>query len=196
MNRRNFLTTSTLLGASVATPIFSSTVLADTSPISIFDIGKGFNKISNQIENIPVKLLSQDVIVAHNRLLNTLNTEGYIYNSTKITKLSNFCFAIPLSKNPLIGFKTKELALLIKENQKIKHYILNERISFGLNSLIESFSQNMDSNKLNIDILSFIAPAKIIKESYGRESVFTYENEQKNKITLKSSSKKNLAFVS
>ncbi|WP_128755241.1 hypothetical protein [Aquimarina sediminis] len=195
MNRRNFLTSSTLLGIGTLS-MFPSTIITNSSSISIFDMGNGFRKLSDQTIDIPVEFLSSDALNAHKKLINILNTKEYYYNNLKITKLTNNCYAIPLSKKPLVGFKTKELALLVKEQDSFKHYILNERISAGFNSLIENFSKNIDSNKLNIDILSFISPVKIVKESHGVESVFIYENEQKNKITLKSSSKRQLAIIS
>ncbi|MDH7445463.1 hypothetical protein [Aquimarina sp. 2201CG14-23] len=194
MNRRNFLTSGTLTAGALS--LVPTSIFANNNTISIFSIGKGFNSISDQIQHLSVKFLSKNVLKAHTKLLIKLDEKGYNYSNSDIVQLSNNCYAIPLSKKPLIGFDSKELALLIEQNGVYKHYILNEPTSIAFNSLIENFSRNSEAQSLNLDTLNFISPNEVIGTSFGKENTFTYKNVSGNTITLKGSSKKQVAIIS
>ncbi|WP_299432675.1 hypothetical protein [uncultured Aquimarina sp.] len=194
MNRRNFLVSGTLTaGALSLTP---TSVFANNNTISVSSLGKGFSKISDQIKHLSISFLPDNVIKAHQVLLQKLDEKGYSYDNSEVVKLSDHCYAIPLSKNPLIGFNSKELALLIKHNGNYKHHILNEPTAMAFNSLIENFSKSSEAHELNLDTLNFISPNEVIKESSGKESTFSYKNESGNIITLKGSSKRQVAVIS
>jgi len=194
MNRRNFLASGTLtVGALSLTP---TSIFANNNAISIFSIGKGFSRISHQIQHTSVTFLSQSFQETHQRLMQQLDNKGYRYNKTEVVKLNPNCYAIPLNKKPLIGFNSNELAILIEYNGMHKHYILNEKTTMAFNSLIENFSRNSDTHELNLDTLNFISPHKVIEETFGKESTLVYKNIAGNKITLKGSSKKQIAIIS
>ncbi|MFD2563999.1 hypothetical protein [Aquimarina rubra] len=193
MNRRNFLASGTLTAGALS--LSPTSIFANDNSISLFSIGKGFNRISDQIYLLPVNSLSYHALEAHKLLLQKLDEKGYSYNPAEIVKLSENCYAIPLSKNPLIGFKTKELALLIEHQGTFKHHILNEPTSIAFNSLIENFSKSADALGLNLDTLQFISPNEVIAASFGKENTFTYKNVSGNTITLKGSSKKQIAVI-
>ncbi len=194
MNRRNFLSSGALTaGALSLTP---TSVFANNSTISVFSLGKGFSTISDQIQHLSVTFLPQNLQEARKTLLQKLDEKGYSYSNSEVIKLSDHCYAIPLSKNPLIGFNSKELALLIKHNGIYKHHILNEPTAMAFNSLIENFSASSDSHELNLDTLQFISPNEVIKESSGKQCTFAYKNANGNTITLKASSKKQIAVIS
>ena len=193
MDRRKFLSSGTIgLGALSMVP---STILANNNPVSLNSVGEGFNRISTQISHTSVALLPQRFLKAHTTLMQLLTKKGYNFSSTEIVKLSPNCFAIPLSKNPVIGFSSKGLALLIEHKGSCKHYILNENTTIAFNTLIESFSKSSDSHNLNLDVVAFSVPKKVIKESHGKENKFVYKNTSGNTITLVGSSKKQIAIV-
>ncbi|NMH89208.1 hypothetical protein [Flavivirga algicola] len=193
MNRRKFLSSGTI-GLSAISMIPSS-IIANNNPVSVFSIGEGFNRVSSQINHISVAFLPQHFLKAHTALMHILLKKGYSYDNTKVVKLSSNCFAIPLSKKPLIGFNTKELALLIEHKGNCKHYILNENTTIAFNSLVENFSKSSDSHELNLDAIAFSAPAKVIKKSDGKENRFVYKNADGNTVTLIGSSKRQIAMV-
>ncbi|KAA1247431.1 hypothetical protein [Aquimarina sp. RZ0] len=194
MNRRKFLFSGTIgLGT---TSIFPSSIISNDNTISIFSIGKGFTKISGQIHHLPVAFLSKNLAKTHVELVNLLDDKGYTYNNSEVVKLSNSCFIIPLIKKPLIGFYSKELAMLIKHNGIYNYYILKEQTALAFNSLIENFIKSSKSQGLHLDALTFITPNRIIKESYGKENTFTYKNAIGNTITLKGSTKRQIAIIS
>lgn len=194
MNRRKFLSSSVIgLGA---VSIIPTAIIANNNTISISSIGRGFNRISNQIKLISLAFLPQAVLAARERLIPILAKKEYNYSHSEIVKLSSNCYAIPLLKNSLIGFSSKAIALLIKHNGVFIHYILNEQTALAFSDLVENFSKGSDGHKLNLDTLAFVSPNRVIKESSGRESVFTYQNSSGNVITLKGSSKKQIAIIS
>lgn len=193
MNRRKFLFAGVIgLGT---TSILPSSIILNNNAISVFSIGKGFIKISGQINHLPVAFLSKNFTKTHKELANHLQEKGYNYNSFEVVKLSNDCFIIPLIKKPLIGFYTRELAMLIKYNRIWKYYILSEQTALAFNSLIDNFTNSSKGQGLNLDTLSFITPSEVIKESFEKEHVFSYKNTIGNTITLKGSSKRQIAII-
>jgi hypothetical protein len=194
MNRRNFIVSS-VLGAG-ALSVFPSSALASNNGISLTKIGKGFSRLSSTVDHISVANLSSSVAKAHERLVKTLQSEGYVYNATQVTQLNSNCFAIPLQKKPLLGFESKELALIVKQDFGSKFYILNEKLASEFAGLIENFSQNATDQELDLDAASFAFPVKVVAQKQGRETTFTYQNKFNNTITLKSARKLTAAVVS
>lgn len=194
MNRRNFIVSS-VMGAG-ALSIFPSSALASNNGIPLTSIGQGFNRLLTTVEHISIANLSSSVANAHERLVKTLDNEGYVYNAKQVVKLNSNCFAIPLQKKPLLGFESKELALIVKQNFGSKFYILNEKLASEFAELIENYSQNASSNELDLDAASFAFPVKVVAQKQGRETTFTYQNKFNNTITLKSARKIAAAVVS
>ena len=194
MNRRNFIVSS-VMGAG-ALSMFPSSALASNNGISISNLGKGFEYLVTAVEHISISNLSSGVAKTHQRLVASLNESGYLYNANEVVKLSNSCYAIPLHKKPMLGFESKELALIVKNNGASKFYILNEKLTKEFSGLIDSFSQNAESHELDLDAASFAFPVKVVKQQQGRETVFTYENKFQNTIALKSTRKKSEVHLS
>lgn len=187
MNRRNFIVSS-VIGAG-ALSMFPSTTLASNKGISITSIGKGFNRLLSTVEHISISNLSSNVVNTHGRLIKALDKEGYVYNATQVVKLNSSCFAIPLHKKPMLGFNSKELALIVKQDGGSKFYILNEKLSTEFAGLIESYSENAEGHELDLDAASFVFPVKVVAQKQGRETTFAYQNKFNNTITLKSARK-------
>lgn len=194
MNRRNFIASS-VMGAG-ALSMFPSTALASNKGISITSIGKGFNRLLSTVEHISTSNLSMNVANTHGRLVKALDKEGYVYNATQVVKLNSSCFAIPLQKKPMLGFESKELALIVKQDGGSKFYILNEKLSSEFAGLIESYSENFEAHELDLDAASFVFPVKVVAQKQGRETTFAYQNEMENTITLKSARKVAAVVVS
>ncbi|AXG69996.1 hypothetical protein KORDIASMS9_02225 [Kordia sp. SMS9] len=194
MDRRNFIASS-IMGAG-ALSMFPSTTLASNKSVSLTSIGKGFNRLLSSVTHISISNLSANVANTHGRLISALDKEGYEYNASEVVKLNNNCFAIPLHKNPILGFKSKELALIVKQNGGSKFYILNEKQATEFAGMIESFSQNAASHKLDLDAASFAFPVKVVTHKQGKETIFAYKNKFDNTITLRSARKIAEAVIS
>ena len=194
MNRRNFIVSS-VMGAG-ALSMFPSSALASNNGISLTSIGKGFNRLLSNVEHISISNLSSSVANAHQRLLIALNKDEYAYNATEVIKLNNSCFAVPLHKKPILGFNSKELALIVKENGASKFYILNEKLAAEFSGLIENYSENAANHELDLDAASFVFPVKVVQQKQGKETTFAYQNKFDNTITLKSARKKSEVVVS
>ncbi|WP_430409801.1 hypothetical protein [Kordia sp.] len=194
MNRRNFIVSS-VMGAG-ALSMFPTSALASNNGISLQKIGSGFERLLHQVDAVSISNLSSGVVKTHQRLVVALNESGYAYNATEVVKLSNSCYAVPLHKTPILGFESKELALIVKHNGISKFYILNEKLTNEFNGLIETFSQNSASHELNLDAASFAFPVKVVKQQQGRETVFAYQNKFQNTIALKSTRKKSEVHLS
>ncbi|WP_420572270.1 hypothetical protein [Kordia sp.] len=194
MNRRNFIVSS-VMGAG-ALSMFPSSALASNNGISLTSIGKGFTRLLSTVEHISISNLSSSVVNAHKRLTTALDKEGYIYNAAEVVKLNSSCFAIPLHKKPILGFDSKELALIVKNNGASKFYILNEKLATEFSELVENFSQNAESHALDLDAASFAFPVKVIAQKQGRETTFAYQNKFNNNITLKSARKMSAVVIS
>ncbi|WAC02772.1 hypothetical protein N7U66_03665 [Lacinutrix neustonica] len=193
MNRRHFITSGTLCAGALS--LVPNTAFSSTSAISIYSVGQGFNALSNQIRPISLGALSNILQAAHKELSRILDIKGYNYDGSEVVKFSNNCFAVPLSKDPLLGFKSKTLALLIEHNGDYKHYILNEKTTKVFSSLVENYTLNSSTNGLNLDAVDFITPIEVIKESIGRTHLFVYKNKSGNTITLRSSNKHQVILV-
>ncbi|MDY8136796.1 hypothetical protein [Aquimarina sp. 2201CG5-10] len=193
MNRRNFLSSSTLgAGALSLAPL---SVFSNNNSISLPSIGSGFNEVYEQSTTISITSLSKGFNVIHSKLIHNLQQEGYIFDTKEVVKLSEHCLAIPLQKKPLIGFTTKEIALILNDNEKYQYHILDEKTTKEFNSLIYNYSKNISAHGLELDTIEFVAPVKVLKQSTGRESLFTYQNALNNKITIKSSSKRSATYI-
>ncbi|MBC8753529.1 hypothetical protein H2O64_02525 [Kordia sp. YSTF-M3] len=194
MNRRNFIVSS-VMGAG-ALSMFPSSALASNNGISISKIGKGFERLLSSVEHLSISNLSSGVVNTHGRLMAVLNEEGYLYNATEVVKLNSSCFAIPLQKKPMLGFESKELALIVKNNGASKFYILNEKLANEFSGLVEGISQNAESHELDLDAASFAFPVKVVAQKQGRETAFAYQNKFDNTITLKNTRKKSEIHIS
>jgi len=194
MNRRNFIVSS-VMGAG-ALSMFPSTTLASNQRVSLQSIGKGFNRLLHNVTRISISDLSTNIANTHRRLVTALDKEGYEYNASEVVKLNNKCFAVPLRKNPIVGFKSKELALIVRQNGGSKFYILNEKLAAEFAGLIENYSVNAADHKLDLDAASFVFPVKVVAQKQGRETTFVYQNKFTNTITLKSARKKVAVVVS
>ncbi len=172
-----------------------TSVFANNNAISIFSIGAGFDRISNRLDYVSGTNLPLHFQDAYGQLLNVLLEKGYHFKSKELVKLSVNCFAIPLNKTSLLGFKSHELALLVAHENNCNFYILNENTTAAFNSLIENFSKSSDSHALNLDVVAFSTPNEIISESHGKEAKFAYKNTEGNTITLIGSSKRQVAIV-
>ena len=194
MNRRNFIVSS-VMGAG-ALSMFPSSALASNNGISLDKVGKGFKLLLNKVAHVSITDLSSSVANTHQRLVSALNDSGYAYNATEVVKLSNSCYAIPLHKKPLLGFESKELALIVKNNGNSKFYILNEKLTNEFSGLIDNFSVCAKSHELDLDAAEFAFPVKVVQQKQGRETVFAYENKFQNTIALKSTRKKSEVHLS
>ncbi len=194
MNRRNFLTTGALGLSSVS--ILPASIISNKQIVSLADFGKGFYSLYKRTNQIYVKSLSGTFLKAHKKMVMNLNNKGYVFNEMEVIGLSQNCFILPLNKTSILGYKSKELALIIKEQGSFSHYILNQYHSMGFNKFIEDLDENIKFLKLDINVLEFITPVKVNKESFGRVSIFAFENTYKNNIILKSSSKNQLVSIS
>jgi|GEM_PF-6443518 len=192
MKRRFFLSSGAL--ALSAMSVMPLSIFANCTPTSIYDIGKGFGGLKGFLQHIPSTHLPQGGIVAHTKLIQVLEKQGYAYSTTEILQLSATCFAIPVLQKTYTG-SSKQLALLLGHKGNFKHHILNEKTTITFNAMIENFMTSINSNQLEIDPLPFITPSYVIKEFYGKNSVFSYKNTSGNTITLKSSSKKQFAII-
>lgn len=193
MNRRHFITSGALCAGALS--LVPTTAFSSTSAISIYSIGHGFNALSNLIHHTSVGTLSKKLQEAHKELSRVLDDKGYNYDGSEVVKFSNNCFAVPLSKEPLLGFKSKALALLIEHNGDYKHYILNEKTSKTFSSLVENYTLNSRTNGLNLDAVEFITPIEVLTVSTGRINIFVYKNMSGNTITLRSSNKNQVILV-
>ncbi|MEM6721408.1 MAG: hypothetical protein AAF611_18930 [Bacteroidota bacterium] len=194
MNRRNFIVSS-VMGAG-ALSMFPTTTLASNKNVSLTSIGKGFNRLLPHVKHISIANLSTNLANTHGRLVAALDKEGYEYNASEVVKLNRNCFAIPLQKNPMLGFKSKELALIVSQNGGSKFYILNEKLASEFAGLIENYSENAADHELDLDAASFAFPVKVVAQKQGRETTFTYQNKFNNTITLKSARKMAAVVVS
>lgn len=194
MNRRNFIVSS-VIGAG-ALSMFPSTALASNNGISITSIGKGFDRLLSSVEHISIANLSSGVSNTHQRLIAVLKEEGYVYNATEVVKLNSSCYAIPLQKKPMLGFESKELALIVKNNGASKFYILNEKLANEFSGLVENFSQNAESHELDLDAATFAFPVKAVVQKQGRETTFAYQNKFDNTITLRAARRKSAVHIS
>ena len=164
--------------------------------IALEKVGKGFELLLNKVAHVSIADLSSNVAKTHQRLVAALNDSGYAYNATEVVKLSNSCYAIPLHKSPLLGFESKELALIVKNNGSSKFYILNEKLTNEFSGLIDNFSVCAKSHELDLDAAEFAFPVKVVQQKQGRETVFAYENKFQNTIALKSTRKKSEVHLS
>ena len=194
MNRRNFIVSS-MMGAG-ALSMFPSSALASTNGISLASIGKGFDRLLHAVEYVSASNLTGSLANTHQRLLKTLHNEGYTYNASRVIKFNNACFAVPLHKKPMLGFASKELALIVKSGSGSKFYILNEKLASEFAGLIENFSQNSASHALDLDAAAFAFPVKVVQQKQGRETIFAYQNKFDNTITLKSARKQSAVVIS
>jgi ribosomal protein L22 len=194
MNRRNFIVSS-VMGAG-ALSMFPTSALASNNGISISSIGKGFGRLLNKVEHISISDLSSNVVKTHERLITSLNESGYLFNATEVVKLNSTCYAIPLHKKPMLGFESKELALIVKNNGVSKFYILNEKLANEFAGLVENVSQNAESHEIDIDAASFAFPVKVVAQKQGRETTFTYQNKFDNTIMLRNTRKNSAVLVS
>jgi len=194
MNRRNFIVSS-VMGAG-ALSVFPTSALASNNGVSLTNIGKGFERLLDSVNHVSISNLSSGVAKTHERLVVALNESGYAYNATEVVKLSNSCYAIPLHKTPILGFESKELALIVKNNGASKFYILNEKLTNEFSGLLDNFSLNAESHELDLDAASFAFPVKVVKQQQGRETIFAYENKFQNTIALKSTRKKSEVHLS
>lgn len=194
MNRRNFIVSS-VMGAG-AISMFPSSALASTNGISLSRIGKGFDRLLHAVEYVSASHLTGSVANAHQRLMTTLQNEGYTYNAARVIKFNSSCYAVPLHKKPILGFASNELALIVKHNGVSKFYILNEKLAAEFAGLIENFSQNSASHELNLDAASFVFPTRVVQQTQGRETLFVYQNKLNNTITLKQQRKTASVVVS
>lgn len=194
MDRRNFIVSS-VIGAG-ALSMFPSSALASNQSVSLTSIGKGFNRLLHNVTRISIANVSENVANTHARLVKVLKQEGYEYNASEMIQLNNNSYAIPLHKNPILGFKSKELALIVRQNGGSKFYILNEKLATEFAGLIESYSENAEGHELSLDAASFVFPTKVVAQKQGRETIFTYQNKFNNTITLKSARKMAAVVVS
>ncbi|SEC86829.1 hypothetical protein SAMN04489761_3818 [Tenacibaculum sp. MAR_2009_124] len=125
-----------------------------------------------------------------------LNKSNYSYNPNQLMKLNDVCYAVPLEKKSLLGFKSTELGLIVNQNGTSNFYILNEKITEEFGELSKNFSLGIKENGGNIDVKKFVFPSEVIEEKKGRESVFAYKNAFNNTITFKSSRKSTRAIIS
>lgn len=193
MNRRNFITSSALCAGALS--LVPTSVFSSTSVPSIYNIGHGFRTLTNQISHVSIESLSYELQESYKKLALALNVKGYNYDAYEVVKFSSNCFAIPLCKAPLLGFKSSVLALLIGHNGDYKHYILNEQTTTLFSALAENYTMNSNTNGLHLNVLEFITPIQVIEESSGKTNVFIYKNKSGNTITLRSSNKKQVILV-
>ncbi|WP_422092066.1 hypothetical protein [Tenacibaculum ovolyticum] len=188
MNRRKFILSSAM-GAG-ALSMFPTSTLGNTNTNTLSSLNKVMSKGSISLNDLPSSFAK-----AHQNLMITLNEEGYICNLNEAIKLNSKCYAIPVQKKSLLGFKSNELALLVEGETTSKHYILEEKLADEFNMLIENYSINMNANGFDYDVAEFAFPVKVEEAKKGKESVFSYKNKLNNTIILKSSRKKSRAII-
>lgn len=194
MKRRKFLGT-TALGIGGATLIPTS-LFANQPQTSFLSLHQGFNLVSEKIRETSISTLSAKWKTAYLTLSQKLNKDNYQFDSTRLVKLTEYCYALPLIKSSMIGFQSQELALLIKNDKGIEHCILDEKTSKGLDKLAKNFIQSIQSHNLNIEPLEFVTPKKIIKIASGKKSIFKYQNKGGNHIELTNLTDNQIANIS
>ncbi len=189
MNRRKFIASSTM-GAG-ALSMFPMSTFANSAENFNSKFGASF-----QTSNIALGSLTTEVAETFENMKDFLNESNYSFNASQLMKFSDTCYAVPLEKKSLLGFKSNELALIVKENGSSKFYILNEKITEEFGKLTENFSLGIKESGGNVDVSKFVSPSEVIEEKKGRESVFAYKNALNNTITFKSSRKNTRAIIS
>lgn len=194
MKRRYFITSS-IMGAGALT-IAPTSVLANDRSVTLSGFGKGFNLLSQKTETIAVSSLSNEFVKAYAKISNLLKEQGYQFDPERVTQLNKNCFIIPLHKNPLLGFSSNELAIIVYQNNTYKHYILNEKTTNEFCSFIENFDRNIKGQNLQLDVLALTSPTEVLKHECKKETIFTFKNTLHNTITLKSNSKRSVTMIS
>ena len=189
MNRRKFMLSSAMTAGALA--MFPVSTLAKNNVNTLSSLSKVIKeKGSISLNNLPFGFTN-----AHQDLIIALNKGGYVYNLDEVVKLNSKCYAISVQKKSLLGFKSNELAILIKGKGTSKHYILEEKMANEFNMLIENYSFNMNAIGGNYDVSEFAYPIKIEESKIGRESIFSYKNKLDNTIILKSNRKTSRAII-
>ena len=189
MDRRKFIASSTM-GAGALSMFPMSTFANSVENFSL--------KLSTCLgtSNVSAGSLSNGVVKTFESMKDFLNKSNYSFNNSQLMKFNDTCSAVPLEKKSLLGFKSKELGLIVEKNGTSKFYILNEKITEEFGKLTENFSLGIKENGGDIDVSKFVFPAEVIEEKNGLESVFAYKNALNNTITFKSSSKNTRAIIS
>ncbi|CAM1372392.1 hypothetical protein [Tenacibaculum xiamenense] len=190
MNRRKFIASSTM-GAG-ALSMFPMSAFANSSE----KIFKSKFEDSFNSFNVAIESLSNDAAKTFEDMKGFLKESNYSYNTSKLMKFNDVCYAIPLEKKSLLGFNSNELGLIVNQNGTSKFYILNEKITEEFQNLNEGFSLGIEESGGSIDVAKFIFPQEVIEEKKGRESVFAYKNALNDTITFKSSRKGTRAIIS
>ena len=183
MNRRKFLLSSIMTTGALA--LLPTATLANSSIKTL----PCLNNLINLSRSFSLTSLPLGFSKASESLLTTLKEEGYLFNANSVVKLNNNCYAISVQRNPLLGFKSNELALLVKEGVTSKHYILEEEMAIEFNALIDNYSYNMNALGCEDNVADFAFPIKVKEEKKGRNSIFSYQNNLDNTIVLKRNKK-------
>jgi len=188
MDRRKFILSSAMgVGALTVLP---KTTLASTT-----------NSVSSSMEtfldtkNVSITILPKEFLKTHQELMILLDQSGYVYNATELKKLNSTCYILPIQKTSLLGFKNNELAIITKEKNKSKFYILEEQISTELAKLSESYAENMKSHGIESNTSDFAFPVEGLAESKGRKGSFSFKNKLNNTITLKKHKNKTRTII-
>ena len=189
MNRRKFLLSSIMTTGALA--VFPTATLASSS-VKTLPCLNNFISLSGSfsLTNLPFGFSK-----ASESLLTTLKEEGYLFNTSSVVKLNNNCFAISVQKNSLLGFKSNELALLVKEGVTSKHYILEEDMASEFNLLVENYSYNINAIGFENNVADFAFPVKVKEVKKGKNTIFSYQNKLDNTIVLKRNKKGARAIV-
>lgn len=183
MNRRKFLLSSIMTTGALA--LFPTSTIANSNVKALPCLSNLMNlSQSFSLTNLPLGFSK-----ASESLLTTLKEQGYLFNVNSVVKLNNNCYAISVQKNTLLGFKSNELALLVKEGITSKHYILEEEMASEFNALIDNYSYNMNALGCENNVSDFAFPVKIREDKKGKNSVFRYQNNLDNTIILKKTKK-------
>ena len=182
MNRRKFIASGAISAAMLS--VFPSFAFTSNEATSISKLGKGFRILSSKVNSVSVLNVSNEVKTTHQNLVSQLDQLGYVYDKSSLTKLNESTYLVPLSKRSLLGTETKEIAFIVNGKSGNNFFILNEKLAYEFNSLIENFHENMMEYEKNICASDFVFPSQVLKQKTGVQNTFVYKNKLNNVITL------------
>lgn len=189
MNRRKFMMSS-VMGAG-ALSLFPYSSLANNQSNLSSNLKRGLRNVQNvSSSNLPFEFTE-----AYKNLTIFLKEEGYTFQIDELIKLNENCYAIPLEKKSLLGFRDNDLGLIVRDKTTSHFYVVEEQVVEEFNKILESYEENMKAHGFKINTSDFVFPVEILSEKKGRESIFSYKNKLNNIITIKSSRKKTRALV-
>ncbi|APG64955.1 hypothetical protein LPB136_06105 [Tenacibaculum todarodis] len=169
MNRLNFLKNISLGAASVL--FFPYSTYSNNENFSFgFQQLEGMDLISSLGEKYSLEKLE-----SNGGIIEKLNTLNFSINNSNFIRFNKSCFIKPIKKSLLFSSETN-LLIVIKNNGRLKHYVLNEEFSKQYSDFILNYThlikdKNIDKNS----VLNFV-PTEVIENSKDQFSFKTTNN--------------------